>query len=411
MEERPRGSEDPQDQEVETSRKKRRGTDFLSQFLLRKREQEGIDAESDDDDEESDEKPKKFRNFFKGLFKNIAEKDEASTERRERDQLFSLDTLFMGYHDEEPEAEQIPESMPESITPVTSEAVAEVVADAPELPEEPADVPPIRRVERAEAPEVIERPVAELPLAPVVAPEERTVIRETEKETTVIRGAGMALPVALVGLEYLARKKADRKIDAKFTDKIQDMEKEAKKKDVVSEQLEKLVKQNKDQIESIKRERGLKTPEKTVIRERAPQRTEVLPISTPERRVPAQLEKAPAATYERQADRQLEQIKTIERITAETDNKVLFERMIERKHEVKDQPSTHVGAASIGSIVASRAKQQGSSGSSLGGSNDQSGLPIINDGAQTEMYKQAVSGGFIVAIVIIAIGIVLYLLK
>ena len=88
--------EDDVPTEATTSRKKRRGADFLSQYLFRRQQLEVSEADSDDEEEESDEKPRPRRKLFSNLFRNIVQppKEPAVDQIEER----SFDTsLWYGW--------------------------------------------------------------------------------------------------------------------------------------------------------------------------------------------------------------------------------------------------------------------------------------------------------------------------
>lgn len=433
MEDRWHAPEEPTDQDSETSRKKRRGTDFLSQYLLRRKEQQGEKAEEDDDDE-TEEKPRKFRRFFKNLFKNVVEPPEGSDEHTPR--RFSLEALFSGSlqgpevqpkeqdepvastesseisyrRPEAPEPVSTPESTPES--PERPTNVTEPRSETAPIPDsEPnADVPSEER-EVASAPErTPERRVYDTPDA-----QERFIDRTVyeraqqpaEKEVVIERGPGMALPVVLVGAEYLARKKADRKLDAKYDERVTKLETDNKRGNVITEELNSLVKQNKEQLEALKRDRGIvtPTPERRQPLERLKPRIEQKPQPRP---LIEQQPKTVAETGDKP-----ETYKIMEQVAEAAEHDVPVERVFERSHEVKDDQSVPIGAASVGSIMATKALDQRALEQRTASrqTQDVSGLPVIADKSSSTVYKQAMRSGFWAAVIIIILGTIAYLLK
>ena len=401
MEDQFHGPEDQDNLEPQTPRKKRRGADFLSQYLLRRREQAGEGIETDDD-EETEEKPKKFRRFFKGIFKNIVEQPGAPSEHPDRAKGFKLESLFGRATEEESAHDEEAPGLTEPLPEVTSATLPE----APEVPPPMLEIPERPRLDPIKP--RFEPVIPDLYPKPQTAPEQAP--QPVEKEVVIERGTGMVLPVALVGLEYLARKKADRKLDSKFTEKVTRVEQENKRNAEAKHELEKLVKQNRDQLESLKRERSAQPSKVEVSKSRiempiAPERA----INIPEaKRVLAPVEQR----QELEKPPEFETSTLLKEVAKAAESNVPVERVFERSHEVKDDKNAAVGAASIGSIVAARAAQQ--SIPSDGVSNAASsvgGLPIIGDSARGSLYSQAVKNGFWAAIAIIVLGVIAYLLK
>jgi hypothetical protein len=432
MEDRWHGPEDPTNEDLETTRKKRRGTDFLSQYLLRRKEQQGEHIEEDDDDEESEEKPKKFRRFFKGLFKRVVESPTDSKEHFPKS--FSLESLFLG--DDHAKSEksteldediQTPETettfqpaetaateAAETLEPIFVEQPKEAVEakvtttqqeheNSVEQPEEQAPVPLEREYIE---PVVIERAIAD----------DRTVFERAqpqpavEKEVVIERGPGMALPVVLVGAEYLARKKADRKLDAKYNERVGRIETENKREKVAKEQLTTLVEQNREQLEALKRDRGIETPR--LERHRPAEQSISRIEQQPERKLQPTPEREAAQSTSEKVTTVPETYKIMEQVAKAAEQDVPVERVFERSHEVKDDQSVPVGAVSVGAIMADQVvRQQRMQTATQQAMQDTSSLPVISDKVQAAAYKQAVQRGFWAAIIIIILGTLAYLLK
>jgi hypothetical protein len=418
MEDRRPGPEETTDQDNETTPKKRRGGDFLSQYLLRRREQSG--EKSEDGEEETEEKPKKFRRFFKGLFKNVVQPPEQSKE--DRPTRLGLETLFLT----DPENTERTENGSETPElPETSEHAytsgETTKADEREVstnkPAEHSEAGSTEEIEASEDTQEytqptrnIESPISATPEPEYTVPIDRTLFERSqetpaEKEVIIERGSSMALPVVLVGAEYLARKRADRKLDEKFSTKVEAVEKEAKQSNFSQQELTNLVKQNREQLETLKRERGI-TPETNVS---GVQNTETVQVTEkpPQRELHNQ-EVAP------EEPEKTETYKIMEQVAEAAEHNAPVERVFERSHEVKDDHSTPVGVASIGAIMAAQAEQkritQLKASQAPMEINDQ-GLPVINTTSDSDMYKQAMQRGFWGAIIIIVFGLLAYLLK
>jgi hypothetical protein len=116
----------------------------------------------------------------------------------------------------------------------------------------------------------------------------------------------------------------------------------------------------------------------------------------------------------REEPEKTETYKIMEQVAEAAEHNAPVERVFERSHEVKDDHSTPVGAASIGAIMAAQAEQkkitQLKASQAQMGINDQ-GLPVINTTSDSDIYKQAMRRGFWGAIIIIIFGLLAYLLK
>lgn len=387
----------------------------------------------EDEEEETEEKPKKFRRFFKGLFKNVVTPPtdpEAHPPKR-----FDLETFLGGAHITE---ESTPDKTSEIVGTEQSELRPEVpVTDAEITPEASSDqtltnevtattenrenpTPNIDILKPDSGPEHVSlTPETTLPRYAFDQSQDRTVFERTapqpvDKEVVIERGAGMALPVALVGAEYLARKKADRKLDAKYNEKVTKLETENDHNNIVTEQLNNLVRQNREQLDALKRERGIAAPlaetragqiaEHPVIQAETQQRAEHPASQT-------YFEKQPPQTPEQPEGK--ETYKIMEQVAEAAEQNVPVERVFERSHEVKDDQTGPVGAASIGAIMAARG--QGQQLPQQNNTNQQptdtSSLPVAYDKPAGDMYKQAMMRGFWAGVIIIILGTIAYLLK
>ena len=463
-----------QDQETTDTKptdKKRRQGSFLTQFLSKQKELLSGKSESDDEDveDETSDKPKKWRRSFKSFFKNIVPPPEETKPAQS-----TAETGFLNWPDLEQaayEAQSVPqethsENLQHSETQQTQNEYQPTYhqSELPvETPESPPEIPSSDQIQysnetfSAEQRDVVETAdtidtsdqIVDVPLnepestvyindrpqinstpeardLPFVPQPERYVSNSQptiEHERVVERNVGLALPVALVGAEYLGRKNADRKITKTFTEKTNELTKGADRASLSHIQLENLVKKNQTQLESLKLERGIvaertydiaKTPP---IEKATPQiavETSPPPPVTPEQtRVETSMEMPVDTVVENREQRPAH---ILEKVAEAAENDVPVERVFERSHEVKDDKSFATAASSIGSIMSSNASRQTNYSQAKtyaqhASQSQTEGLPVINDSQQSpELYKQAVQAGFGAALTIIVFGIVAYLM-
>lgn len=426
MEDRKHGPEENRTEDSEATPKKRRGGDFLSQYLLRRRESQG-DAVEDDEEEETSEKPKKFRRFFKGLFNRVVEPPQL--ENVEQPKRPGLESLFFGWEDysntpaSTPEADlDTQEVHVEDIVPTEPGIVPEQTQGATFTPEVPTEIPDNTPDAAAE---FTAHQIQETELPPELVPSidqktewqsiaerpEKTVV---EKEVVIERGSGLALPVALVGAEYLARKRADRKLEGRVTEKIETIEKDVKQKEVARVQLETLVKQNREQLEILKRGRSATTENQPVQRAEKPELRQEKAPARQEAARPQPDRLRPEVRQADEADRR-EQYKIMEQVADAAEHNRPVEIAFERSHEVKDDISIPSSAASIGAIMAAQAaeKQRIAQAQVLQRQmgDTTNGLPVFTDSPSKDLYKQAMKSGFWAAMAIIILGFLAYLVK
>ena len=381
-----------------------------------------------DDDDESDKPKKKFRKFFKGLFKNVVEPPESQEADNQRHP--SLESLFFGW--EEPESKKLAET-PIDDDVLTSKQALKAPGQAiePSLQED-VESPPSSiearnetqnnseeadmedaRVEAHKTPIVGSRAEPEQIYSVNPTISERTAETPAEKEIIIERGGvGAALPMVLVGAEYLARRRADRKLDAKIIEKSETLKKEVKSGDIARQQLDTLVKQNEEQLEKLKRER-LPIIEKAVASK--PEKVRHAPHH--ELPTPVRQEARTEAPAEARGPVRTEQYKIMEQVANAAEHDVPVEKAFERSHEVKDDVSMPVmAAASVGAIMASKLEDQRrtqhvQAGGHQANNVSSGGLPVINESVSGDMYQQAMKRGFWAAIAIIVLGMIAYLVK
>lgn len=397
----------------------------------------------EDDDEE---KPKKFRKFFKGLFRNVVQPPvQPETPEADESRRPPLESLFFAWHDQavetplepaeaneqtsKPEALYIPRQeaneAPESTDSVEENTHRENILENSSVGtsiEYPVGRHPEQPVERRLDQEANLMPWQEnvQPAGDVTRFEQRLQSpTQKEKEVVIERGPGMALPVVLVGAEYFARKRADKKLERTFSRKVESLEETAKQDNLVRSQLETIVKQNRDQLDSLKRERGIavertetaRTPEARTIIERKVETQKWERTPEVQSSAPKMPERMPLA----ERPEKIESYKIMEQVADAAEHDVPVERVFERSHEVKDDKSVSLNATSIGSIMAAQAEEQKRLAKvqalqrQMG--DPSQGLPIAPDTPELGMYRQAVRSGFVAGVVIIIFGLLAYLLK
>lgn len=422
MENRRNRPEDEGNKDEESTPKRRRGGDFLSQYLLRRRELLDENKEQEEDQEdETDEKPKKWRRLFSGVFKRVVAPPEGGAEalerRRTRESTMFASTASSEQSAEVPDVEtNIPETTDiEDVSPVESDSQEQQASE--EAPEE--DVQPSAQQESEVAhniPEIPQQQRAEAPFTSERAVYERSLPEPQEREVVIERGVGTALPVVLVGAEYLARRRADKRIERKFTKQVGSLEKDINQGELARRQLDTLVQQNREQLEALKRERS-----SVIEKSPAPVRTEAArpkidkqPLPRPEtvvnreRKPELQTENKPKLEYTPEQQSRL----IMEKVADAAENDVAVESAYELRHEIKDEPTVGSSASSVGAIMAAKLAEQGRASHQLASNqvNSESGLPVINDQQQADMYKKAMHAGFWAAMCIIIIGTLAYLM-
>lgn len=467
MENRPFDPELPDEESTEVTPTKRRGGSFLSQFLKQRREQEqAVDQETDDDDEELEEKPKRFRKLLSKIFPKVVEKPERGSTKS--DSKLSLESWLGGnpakideaITDDDTEklpglASELPElsiSHPvelseytpvdqiESIdddeeddleanttatstalpVPSTGKARFKTASGQPLLP--PAGPPPLPNLPGS--PNMVPPPSAGpngLPSTPNVpmgnpnrmVPQSEQVTVERER---VIERRGSALPYLVIGAEYFARKSADKKLQKKVTEKISNTQAEVTRNAILQQELNTVVKQNREQLDALKQNRASQ--------EQAEPRTpEVAPtILKPESKTPEPpksfetaipQEKQRISQLERQDNPENVQRKIFEQVADAAENDVPVERVFERSHEVKDDKTVPVGAASVGSVVAAIHPVVSTPAIVLPSSvytKESSGQLAQRHQSDSDTYRQAMKAGFWTATMIIILGSFAYLM-
>ena len=461
MEDRQFDPNNTEERPAENATEKQQQGNFLSQFLARRRGEKLDTNETDDDDEETEEKPKHWRAKFKSFFKTVVpppEGEVAAPKDPPAAELFAWPFSQTVRTESVPQGNTTSEipavEAPGSPTAATSAEAGQVMAQAreevrveqptaaesaqmPELTQEDAPSPveatqempqpvasEVNETRDTASPELQMRESSAIYHGELAIPHERTQLTPQpaiEKETVIERGVGSALPVALVAAEYIGRKRADRKITEAFTKKTDHLEKDAVEARRAHEQLDQLLRQNREQLASLKQERSAsnnKSPETksnvapaVPIEQLRPQVVPELPKNNPE-----------TGNHQRDMPKAKEEVEPkpqhiMEQVAQAAEQDVPVERVFERSHEVKDDTSpvvtSGVSAASVGAIMANRSAQTQVSTPTTTKhkptTNLVDNLPFITE--QTpEMYKQAMSAGFAAGLVIIVLGLLAYLM-
>ena len=377
--------EEEDNQDATVTPKKRRGSDFLSQYLLRRRENLDPSSESDlesEDNEEAEDKPKKWRRLFRGAFKSVVAPPEEP--RTEREHGFDPNTWF---------------SWQSSLNTETSEA--EEATSLDEIPESS----PVEKIQETPVSKTVPNTTLDH------SPEETQAFRPQqtegliherqqnidpvtiEREVVIERGVGAGLPLLLVGAEYLARKSADKKISRKFDKEVKSIKENASQSESARDQLNAIVQQNREQLEALKRDRGM-IEKKTVVKQ------------------PEQLKKSSERVSAVEKQQEVAQPRLVfESVASAAEHDVPMERVFERSHEIKDETPVVTTAASVGAIMAFQKDTQKIAtlkpAQQIGKSRLSSKLDTVT---MVDQYNQAIRTGFLTAVVLIIFSSIAYLM-
>lgn len=439
MENRRFDPEEQDDSTPEASTKKKRGGSRLSQYLSILKGKE--DKESTETaGEKGDEKPKRFRRLFSRLFPSVVEKPEEGS-AESKDYGFDPEAWF-GVTRFATRVESSDDIQPEeaATAPTANEATPEqpVISGAAETTESPREQ---GEVPAASANEAIVDTEPVIPDIQQAQPSEREFfIRNQEqietqqaaasppevaKETVIERGPGMVLPVALVGLEHLGRKKADKKLEKRVDEKIAVTNKEVNRNATLQQELETLTRHNSEQLEALKRAREARAVEYAQPVENAAERSPVAPaerIITKEQPKPSpdklvqnpEVKEQVRSVVEQQVKEEIQPERILEQIADAAEHDLPVERIFERSHEVKDDNAVPVGtAASVGAVMnAQAATNHYQALNQMQQPVDMpQGAPVrfATEEATRAAYKQAAMRGFWAAVMIIILGSIAYL--
>lgn len=433
MENRPIGPEEQDDTTDSKASKKKRGS-TLSRYLSALR---GKEAPVDDSEDASSEKPKRAQRLFSRLFPGIVERPAhlSPQESSEQEHAFDHEAWF-GWVRSTKQAESATApfeqtehtSMPDlgrvsRQAGVNSEQAEEVdqVDQARVEPEELAEtllsdsnsiVPNPVSVEQATAPRTYERPDYQVAEAALQQQGEIPLRASTEAETIIERRGSNVLPVVLVGAEYLARKRADRKLESRVEKKIDATTEKQQRAEALQKELEHVVSQNKQQIEQLKRARTSMEQQGPRASERKETPPATVPAATETLRPPqpetVRIEQKPSA------EEVVKPYNIAERVADAAEHDVPVERAFERSHEVKDDIPMTTAAASVGAVMAANIATAGITpvmhGKSTLAPADSGNLPYVSDADIAAAYRQAAKRGFWSAICLIVLGSIAYVM-
>lgn len=406
-------SVDSDNDEVETSSKKRRGNEFLSYYqrlLGRRRSFEDLLNPSEaEESDETDTKPKKWRRFFKGLFSNVVPPPASTIDQTTENHGFNPDAWY-GWQQPATEAAE------DSSLDILSSTDTLSSSDQPGGVLEATEALPMTTPDIESSNVVLDATETEVDLEPRQAPipteqelihnlptartfEQNQAPSATEREVVIERSVGGGLPLVLVAAEHIGRKRADKRIQKEIQHTAAITEQKLEAQNTAHNELAKLIQQNKEQLESLKRERGVNTVSETPQLAKAETSS---PVSSAERFTPPEPEE------------QVDSRRVLESVADAAEHNVPVERVFERSHEVKDEPTVSPGAgsaASVGAVIAAQlaAKQPTPQQSRTAVVSSDQGLPVINDTMSPDMYKQAMRSGFIGAVMLIILGLIAYL--
>lgn len=455
MEHRPFGPEEKDEKDPSSTDKKRRGGSFLAQYLARRKDmvnQEQLDTENKEDD--TAEKPKKWRKKFKSIFKKIVEPPEGHTESKEGSFNFNPDLWFSWQKSAEefqvkerdtiaekpPGNTEIPKTYdtqsfhePKDSHVVGTPSEKLSVLDIDTEPEKVSttnhsdnsiDAAYLANEHSSKTQELQEHVMLES--FEKQAPDKV----EVEKEVVIERGVGSALPLAAVGLEYLARKKADRRIEKKMSNHQQSVSERLNKSDLLQGEIRSLANQNREQLEQLKQHRGLTAEQKSEVREinraerptmhRAIHSVELASSPLESRKTEPSDSKSPELNnnYSQEVPpehRQTQEMSSrtiMEQVAAAAEKDTPIEIAFEKSHEVKDDQTTTPGAVSVGAIMAQKTTHPQSRTAKVMQQppSDNLGLPTLTNTEYAEAYQQAARAGFFAAVAIIILGTIAYLM-
>lgn len=434
MENRPLGPEE-QDENTESTGTKKKRASKLSGYLSALR---GKEAASASPEGENHEKPKRMQRLFARLFPGIVEKPaHLNPDTPEQQHEFNHDvwaniTRFASRIEKGQQSVGEQQNDDEERTSNPTQIRSSVVAPTPANRDNTDSVPhvtPERTIDTASVssdlasdiptPSVNDREVSidfgRQDHEPSTHP--TPIERPATQETVIERRGGNLLPIALVGAEYIGRKRADKKLEARTDKKIDTLKKEQDHGSSLQKELEKVVSENKQQIEQLKKARATmesQAPE----RNRMPAEARTMGSERLETPKPEVLKTPELTSQQETADRVVPSQEAVqpnniaEQVAEAAEHDVPVERAFERSHEVKDDDShassVVTGAASVGSVVATSVAAGMAATPKVVASGGKD-LPFVSDEAVREFYKRAAARGFWSAICLIVLGTIAYL--
>jgi hypothetical protein len=408
----------PEDTEIVDSPPVQDG-EFMANWLRRRKKSPETE---DDEDKETGKKPKsRFSRLFSKLFPRIASKEEVSPERPPIPlyELFMPPTPPAAERPEEITAQQVDaietqEYNPEP--PATDNP--EKNADQP-IEQTPDPIQPDRLNVEEVAPPVEERLDPAMislrerefsePISERTVFERRTEVAEPKRERIIERR--VAEPLAV--LEYFLRRRAVKNIEKQVKKETASLEKRLRQGSAANERLEKLAQKSQEQVSELRQKREI--IQSPVIKSETNERIVERQVSRPEKPPTMLVEKMePTETIahhnpeSRKVDEDKEPIvqpeRILERVVEAAEHNAPIEKVYERRHEIKDEPSAKGsgfggGAIPIGTVI-NQAMQQ----NNLSAKERKQLARAVEKAHQNNnrnLYKQAAISGFWTALVII----------
>lgn len=236
--------------------------------------------------------------------------------------------------------------------------------------------------------------------------------REVKERVIERNGRGVGVAAGLFGLEFFGRKRADRKLQKEINKIEEELKRQKEGISVRTDTNETLNPRNEASKHPPPTESGISKPELASARSEAKYRTkaETQLFSTQETSSVTVQETEPKRDKERTNQNEKSEKNPWKVIEATEDN-IPFEKLHERKNEIKDEPGKTVGAAPVSAILASSeaAGQSAFRAATKQFIDLQKQSSKITFTDQPEEYKQAIKNGFFTAVLLIVIAGILLL--
>lgn len=452
MEQRPFNPSEEDDHDPQSGRKQRRVSSF-SKYLnvLRHRDDERLNKSESEDDAET-EKPKRFRRLFSKLFPAVVEKPETEQPGKNQHQ-FDYESWFQwmpgapeirSVETMADEARGPEEASTSNDTHVATHQVETSTGAEPELhtasetitgPQQLIQTEPAEATVEGEAKSAASQsevqPKTDVLECELYARQDTQVRhdsttgsvdetpREPEREIIIERKGSNALPMVGLGLEYLGRKRADKRLEERVNKKIVSTDKEISQQAKLQQELESEVKENKEQLRVLKQ---LKAEQSTERRELQQKRAPIESITarqssakeviaqTPQDAEKLSMPEQPATPRSEQTVEEVKPQKILEQVVDAAEHDIAVERIFERSHEVKDDQTVPGAAASVGTVIASQQTVNSSHSRGIAPiAKIDSSLPFVSDKPDAVAYRRAMKAGFWSAVMIIILGSMAYL--
>lgn len=398
------------------------GGDFLVAWLHRRKK--NPESTDDEDDDEESEKPKsRFSRLFGKLFPRIAAKETIKPAERAENPLGELLTSSeskgaqqriiqeqetVTYHPEDSKVptEELSPKLQEQPNPIVrkNEVVAHLRDPYERLTSKVED-PSIGAARNIEANNTRESESSVF--------ERRTEMPSLRSERVIERRVTEPLAV----LEYFLRRRAVKNVERQVKKESANLEKKLRQSNESNERLQGLAKKSQEQLQELRTKR--QTVEKPLIEKAEQIRTERV-IEQP---APYRMERATkaeqikpkieASEYEaKEVPVQPERV--LEQVLHAAEKNSPIEKLYERRHETKDEPTKIKGtigdgAVPIGAVISDTMQQVGF---------NKQAHKHLSDNAQNsgrshhnKLYKQAAVNGFWTALVLIAAIIAIALMQ